>query len=193
MAIAYNIYSNSGTGSFVDYTKPIGTTIQTTFTLPPLEPGTDTLFSVRAIDTTTGLEDHSTNLTVRIRLDDMGNDITGTPNPPHAVTASNAANGTCRVNWAYVPTSIDGIPDGFFVYITPDSTNANVSPTATIDYSRGQIGYTAVLIGPFNSMTYNIFVCSYNKSGLRSEAKRASLTLSGTPKPFEMGVLTASL
>src|SRR5438309_1221755 len=117
MPIAYNIYASHGAGGPVNYAAPIATTTGLTFTTGPLPPGSDTTFAVRALDTSTNLEESNTDALVRIVLDANGADVSGRPNPPHAVVLSPAPAGSCLVSWAFAAVQ-SGKPVGFQVFLT---------------------------------------------------------------------------
>ena len=149
MTINYQIYSNGGSGGAVDYSTPVATTSALSAVLGPLAPSSDNTFVVRALDTTSGLEEANTTVSVRIVIGADGSDVTALPASPHAVALAAVGAGSCRVSWAYVPVAGYGTPTGFNVYLAPSSAAAPVPPTATVAYQSGCVGYSVLLAGPF--------------------------------------------
>jgi hypothetical protein len=183
MAIAYRIYSNGGTGGPVDYSAPVASATGPGYVSAPLPVSSDTTFAVRAFDPGTGLEEANTEAQVRVVLDGQGADVSGRPNPPHAVGLAPAPGGGCRVNWAYRPDPWSGAPDGFQVYLTQVGSARGGSPAATVAYAPGQVGYRCVLPGPFGFATYTAVVESYNAAGADggTAASTAAVGLPATP------------
>jgi hypothetical protein len=165
MAISYNIYANDGVGGPVNYTTPVATTAGLTYVSAPLPPGSDTTFAVRALDTSTSLEEANTDASTRIILDANGGDMSGRPNPPHAVALSAVSGGGCLVSWAFDAAAQFGTPVGFQVFLTEGSSVAYTSPAVTVAYVQGQVGYVYTLPGPYTRSTYSAAVRSYNTAG----------------------------
>lgn len=176
MTIAYRIYGNNGVGGPVNDLTPIGTTTGTTILLGPLPPSTDNTFLVRAYDTTTGLEEANTEALVRLVIGANGLDITGLPNPPHALSASEAEGGGCRVSWGYSPDWTSGIPLGFNVYMSAGNVVDTTAVSAAVPYTPGIVGYSCLLPGPFIRTTYTVLVRSFNAIG--TEKNNQSITAS---------------
>ena len=130
MGISYNIYANDGLGGAVNYAAPLASTTSISFTTGSLPRSSDTTFAVRAMDTTTGLEEANTEARVRVVLDGNGLDISARPNAPRALMARASAGGGCLATWGYNPVGQAGAPTGFLVYLTPGAT-ANYSTPAT--------------------------------------------------------------
>ncbi len=165
MTINYQIYSNGGSGGAVDYSTPVATTSALSAVLGPLAPSSDNTFVVRALDTTSGLEEANTTVSVRIVIGADGSDVTALPASPHAVALAAVGAGSCRVSWAYVPVAGYGTPTGFNVYLAPSSAAAPVPPTATVAYQSGCVGYSVLLAGPFAAGSYLATVTAYNATG----------------------------
>ena len=117
MTINYQIYSNGGSGGAVDYSTPVATTSALSAVLDRSSPSSDNTFVVRALDTTSGLEEANTTVSVRIVIGADGSDVTALPASPHAVALAAVGAGSCRVSWAYVPVAGYGTPTGFNVYL----------------------------------------------------------------------------
>ncbi len=165
MAIVYRIYSNRGSGGPVDYSAPIASTNSLTWVTGPVGPSADTTFVVRAFDPVTGLEESNTEARLRVAFGPDGTDITGRPNPPHALSVSPTIGGGCRVAWAYAPAEPGGVPTGFHVYLTPGNTVDSTSQAGAVPYTPGKVGYSLILPGPYTLSTYTAAVCSFNASG----------------------------
>jgi hypothetical protein len=193
MSIIYNIYSNRGKGGAVDYSALLASTPGLSFDPGPLTTPGDYTFAVRACDTTTGLEDANTDARVHVVLDADGNDVTGLPGPPHAVFPSAGPGGSCRVCWAYRPSSHYGIPDGFQVVVARDDGAANSTSTATVPYSQRRVGYSCVLPGPFEYATYAVTVQSFNTVGQETNPPSVTISLGQSEEPLQMDPVTVRL
>jgi hypothetical protein len=185
MTTAYRIYSNDGAGGPVDFSAPVASTAALSYVAGPLGAPTDTTFVVHAYDPDTGLEEANTEASVRLVVAADGTDVSGLPNPPHALTLSPAFGGGGRVGWAYAPAGAYGLPAGFNVYLTEGPAVDYTSPAVTVPYSPGVIGYSCVLPGPFTPSAYTAGVRSYNATGV--EANTGSVTGAlGIPAPYAM-------
>src|SRR5882757_4436380 len=105
MTIIYRVYSNGGMSGPIDYLTPVATTGALTYVSGPMPVASDTTFVVRAFDTLTNLEEANTDVRVRIVIGADGQDISGLPRAPHALSISPAVGGGCRVSWAFAPAS----------------------------------------------------------------------------------------
>jgi hypothetical protein len=132
----------------------------------------DNTFLVRAYDPTTGLEEANTEAMVRLVIGPNGLDLTGLPNPPHALAASDAQGGGCRITWAYSPDWESGTPSGFHVYISAGTVVETTAASATVPYLSGVSGYSCLLPGPFSRTTYTVLVRSFNAVGTESNIQR---------------------
>jgi hypothetical protein len=164
----YNIYANNGAGGPIDYTTPIGSTTDLSFVIGPLAPLSDNRFAVRALDPATNLEEANTESCVRILLDANGSDISSRPNPPHALVIRSIAGGGCRASWAYNPIGQGGTPIGFHVYLTQGNTPAYDSPSASVAYLAGTMGYSCVLSGLAAGTSYTVAVRAYNGTAIEN-------------------------
>jgi hypothetical protein len=165
MAIAYNIYANNGAGGPVNYSQPIATTSSLSYVPGALTPSSDTTFAVRAKDTVSNLEEANTDARIRIVLDGSGNDLSGVPNSPQSVVLSALAGGDCLVTWAYIPALSAGVPTRFQIYLSQGQTVNYGSPTMTVPYVPGQVGFTCKLAGPFAFSSYSASVRAVNDAG----------------------------
>ena len=116
-----HVYSNTGVGDAINYSTPIASTTNLTYTTSPLSlPGTWS-FGVRAVSLATGLEEENVDCALTLILDSGGNDITSRPAPPLAIRAFALARGAVRVEWAYPRTTGPKAPTGFNVYLGLDA------------------------------------------------------------------------
>lgn len=191
MTILYRIYTNHGAGDPVDYTAPLVSTPALTYTAGPLGLSTDTTFVVRAFDDRTGFEEASTESRVRIIIAADGSDVSGHPNPPHAVTLSRIAGGGCRVCWAFANAEPFGTPTGFYVYLSQGSVVNYMTPTVTIPYSAGKLGYSVTLPGPFVVSAYTAAVRSFNATGASTASGTVKSNLGLLALPFLMEPVSA--
>jgi hypothetical protein len=166
MPISYNIYMNDGRGGDVDYTTPIATTHGLTFTFGPLAAPGDTTFAVRAIDTTSGIEEANTDARARIVLDASGNDVTNRPHNVRGLSVRPTRGGCCRVAWGYVPIGREAIPIRFAVYLTPGSSPDLSTPAAVVPYAAGTVGYECSLSGLADQTSYIVAVRAIGPSPL---------------------------
>jgi hypothetical protein len=192
MAVSYHVYSNDGNGGPVDYTNPIATVSGTTYSVGPVSPSSDTIYAVRAFDTDTGLEEANTNVRVRVVIDAEGNDVSGRPNPPHAVWAVSTSGGSCRVTWGYAPNYSCGAPDGFHVYVQPTQDTVPSAPLATVKYVKGRVGYSVALPGPLAPAMYKVSVGSYNVIGEVAQFAEVTIPLGAQTSTYDMDVVSVS-
>lgn len=193
MAITYRIYSNGGAGGPVDYSAPVASTNGLTWVAGSVGPSSDTTFAVRAFDPGLGLEESNTEARVRIVVGPDGADLTGRPNPPHALSMSPVAGGGCRVSWAYAPADPDRTPTGFQVYLTQGNTVGSSSPAGAVPHAPGKVGYSLVLPGPFTLSTYTAGVCSFNAAGAGVIAETATGTFGLPTVPFALEPVRAQI
>ena len=190
MTITYRIYSNNGNGGPVDFSTPLATTTELTYTIGPLGVSTDSSFVVRAYDPASGFEEANTDAQVRVVLGADGTDLSQLPNPPHALVLSPAANGGCRVSWAYAPANWYGTPTAFSVFLTQGNAVDYSAPAASVAFSQGVIGYSCMLPGPFALSTYTVAVRSFNATGVETNTE-AITSVFGLPAPFAMDPVLA--
>ncbi len=158
MSIVYNVYANDGQGGLVNYSAPIATTSNLSWTVGPLAFPSDNRFGVRAFDTVLGIEEANTDALVRIILDASGNDITNQPNAIVGLSATALAGGACWVTWGYDPAGQGGPPSTFDVGLTAGTTPSSGSPAATVVYQPSVSGYGCTLSGLASNTEYTIAV-----------------------------------
>jgi hypothetical protein len=168
MAISYNLYRNDGMGGDVDYLTPIATTSDLTHVVGPLLTPSDNTFTVRALDTVSGIEEANTDARVRIIIDAAGNDVTARPNAVVGLSARPTAGGTCWVSWCYDSTGQGGPPSLFNVTLTAGPTPSLGNPAATIAYSPGVAGYGCSLSGLPGNTACTVAVQSVGASSVLS-------------------------
>ncbi len=161
MAIAYRIYSNSGLGDPINYSTPIAQVSSPTFTTQSLPAPGDYLFGIRAVDTTTNLEEANTNVRLRLVLDAAGNDITQRPNPPFALSVRPSTQGV-HVSWCHRTSSPAAPPIGFRVYVGLDPMVDYTKPAAVVTYSPGPLLQTAEITNLSPGQKYRMSVRAYN-------------------------------
>ena len=191
MTILYRIYTNHGSGGLVDYTTPLVSTPALTYAVGALGPSTDTTFVVRAFDDGTGFEEASTESRVRIIIAADGTDVSVQPNPPHAVTLSRTTGGGCRVCWAFAKAVPFGTPTGFNVYLTPGSVVTYATPTVSVPYSSGRLGYSVTLPGPFAVSAYTVGIKSFNSTSASTASGTATSQIGLSAQPFAMESVNA--
>jgi hypothetical protein len=181
MAINYHVYSNTGAGDPINYSSPIDTTANLTFTTAALaHPGTWS-FGVRAFDTVSGLEESNVDAVVTIVLSATGVDITNTPPSPLGLRAFAIQNAGIRAEWTSPPTTPAKAPTSFNIYSgigTPDFT----TPIANILASSGLANsFVANLTSGFTGgTTYAIGVRAVNATGVDQNTNFVSVTVSST-------------
>jgi hypothetical protein len=186
MPIIYRIYSNHGTGGPVDYSTPVATTAGITYVTDPLPPASDSTFVVRAFDTITNLEEANTEARVQVVVGADGQDLSDLPKAPHALSISPTFGGGCRVSWAFAPAGTNGLPVGFYVYLTKGQIAVDSTPTATVPFVAGRIGYSYTLPGPFSPATYSASVRSFNNVGVEANTQSVMSAIGITAEPFAM-------
>ena len=190
MVVLYRVYSNNGRGGPVDYGNPLATAPGPTFETAPLASPGDHTFAVRAFDPASGLEESNTEARARIVLDAAGVDVTGRPNPPHALAARATAGGGCRVTWAYSPNGQAALPDGYHVYLTPGNVAARSVPAATVPHSPDRLGQACDLAGMADAQSYVVSVRAFRGSNVDQNVQ--SVTVVGRANgPVDVDGLTA--
>jgi hypothetical protein len=184
MTIQYHIYSNDAAGGPVSYQAPIATVAGTSYSTPPLAPGSNTTFAVRAFNTASGLEEANVDARVQIVLDSQGNDISGRPAPVLGLSARAAAAGAFVVTWLKNPAVLAGKATGYHVYLgTP--TTSYASPAATVS-DTGARHYTTTIPGLADGQTYQVAVRAFNAAGEENNTFAVSVTArSSGPSPVD--------
>jgi hypothetical protein len=165
-------------GGPVDYSTPIGTSAGLSFVLPPLAPGSDSTFGVRAFDASSGLEEANTDARLRIVTDTNGLDISGRPAPPVGLSVAAIAGGGIRVRWMASPSLPFAKPTGFHVYLgtpAPDYSH----PAATVP-AGGDRDSSATLPALTDGVTYQVAVRAFNAVGEETNTTTASITADAT-------------
>jgi hypothetical protein len=174
--IAYNVYANTGAADAINYTVPLGTTYQTTFTTLPLSFPGSWMFAVRAHNSYG--EEKNLDCKVTLILDATGRDITHRPMPPIALRGKPLAGGDIHLTWGYPPIQPANMPKGFNVYLwqkgsTPDLTK----PAVVVAFSSGRGGvWTADLTGNTDATTYLALVRAYNAHAEENNQKTIEVT-----------------
>ena len=192
MSIIYNIYANDGLGGLIDYSAPIGSTSGLSFSPPALTAPSDNTFAVRAFDTILGLEESNTDARVRIVIDSGGNDLTGRPNAPNALTASPTANGGCAIAWAYNSISQGGAPTGFQVFLTAGAEPGYATPAASTTFAPGTVGYSCGLSGLVDGVLYTVAVRGFNAVGVETNTTAVTQIVGDATPPNNVDQLVAS-
>jgi hypothetical protein len=182
MAIVYNVYSNGGSGGPVNYSTPIATTSNLSYTVGPLPPASDYRFTVRAMDTAAGIEAANTQASVRVVLDASGLEVGQRPNAPSALTARATSNGGCLASWAYQSIGQAAPPTRFLIYLTAGPTADLTTPIATVAYIPATSNYSRQLVGLADGSAYTVAVVARGaSSGLASAAVTALVYGDSTP------------
>ena len=186
MSIVYNVYANDGLGGVVNYGAPIATTAALTYTTSPLPPSSDTTFAVRALDTTTGLEESNTEARVRVILDPNGRDITARPNAPAALAARATAGGGCLATWGYNPVGQGGAPAAFLVYLTPGPAPNYATPAATVPFVAGTARFSCALSGLADGASYSVAVRASNPAAAEVNTSAVALVTADSTPPNQV-------
>ena len=191
MAIVYRIYSNDGAGGPIDYSTPIATTADPSYTINQLAAPGRYRFGVHACDASSGVEELNTQVSVCITLDADGNDVGEAPMPPYALVATPTANGGCRVAWTYPSRGPGPSPTSFLVYLTAGTTPALSSPVVIVPFGAGRAVYGCQLGGLADGMLYALAVVSQATGGRSSGVTVATVVGDSTP-PADVDALTAN-
>jgi hypothetical protein len=192
MAIHYRIYSGDNSGGPVDYASPVATVAGTSWTTPPLPPGSRTRFAVRSFDTITGHEDKNIDAMITVAVDATGGDATNQPAAPSGLSATVSGPGQVRVRWSYLPTPGRPDPDGFRVYRTAGpAVDWSAAPAAIVAFTAMVRDYSTLMAGLVAGTTYAIGV----RSALAGVVNPAGLSAAyAVPAPIgKVSGLSASL
>lgn len=105
-------------------------------------------YSVRAVSAG-GVEQAEPARRVRVAIDDAGNLIAATPNPPIAPTLIRRSGGAMRVAWSYLPHGQAAVPATFYVYVGVNGLVDLTTPAASVAYRAGARRFVAEL-GPYS-------------------------------------------
>ena len=157
----YHIYGNGGSGP-IDYSSPIATTSNLTWTSGPLAFPDTWMFGVRAFNANG--EELNLDAAVTIILDGSGNDITNRPKPPIALRAFPTVGGGIRAEWSYNTINPLPVPTGFHVYLGTPMISYG-SPAATVSYQSSIAGtFVANISGLTGGDVYQLGVRAYNST-----------------------------
>lgn len=77
-----------------------------------------------------------------VAIDENGDLVGSTPNPPYQLTLERMAGGAFRLRWLYARTSEEIAPTGFYIYIDSDGTGFDFNaPAASVKYYFGKGRY----------------------------------------------------
>jgi hypothetical protein len=185
MAIAYYIYTNTGAGDPINYSKPAATVSTLTWPSPTLSFPGSWSFGVRAFDTVSGLEEQNLDCSVTVTLSTSGQDVTNQPMPAVGIRAFPMAGGSIRVEWPYPVVNRARVPTGFNVYIGTGGTPNYSSPVATVLFAAGIANsFVCNLPGLSGGTTYTIGVRAYNAITEESNTNTVTVTANATgPSP----------
>ena len=194
MAIVYRIYSNGGTGGPIDYSTPLATTPDPTYTTAGLAPSRDYRFAVRAFDTATGIEEANTQATRRLVLDGLGRATGDAPKAIHALVARPLVGGNCRVSWAYRSAGQATPPISFEVYLTTGLHTDLGTPQTTVAYRPGALGYSCSLTGLSDGIVSTVSVLARGADALAAcEAVSVGVRGDSTPPDDVDGLIAVAV
>jgi hypothetical protein len=191
MAIVYNIYSNGGSGGPVNYSTPIATTSNLSYTVGPLPQASDCRFTVRVKGTVAGIEESNTQASVRVVLDASGLDVGQRPNAPSALTARATSNGGCLAAWAYQSVGQIAPPTCFLIYLTAGATANLTTPSATVAYVPATSSYSCQLVGLADGSAYTVAVVTQGASSALASAAVTALVSGDSTPPNAVDALVA--
>jgi hypothetical protein len=192
MDIRYNIYKNDHYGGDIDYSTPIFTTSDLSFTTPSLPLSSNNLYAVRAFDAEVGVEESNTDAFVRIIIDSTGNDVTLQPNPPDALFVRALASGTCRATWAYSPNGQGGFPTEFLVYLTAGSVPSYTVPITSVPYRANVLYYACSLGGLADDIAYTVAVRASNLTATETNTSVIAPVVGNWASPSNVDDLAAT-
>jgi len=181
-------------GGPVNFAAPVVTTASLSADMPTLGPGADASYVARAFDTVTGYEDQNNQCRVRVRLDDAGNDVTGQPNPPSALSAVPSVGGSVALAWTYNAGGQGGAPSQFHVYLWLASSAPDYSaPAATVAYHGDSPArpYRVTVSGLTGATQYLTACRAKNGAGEEANTRTTAFTAL-TAGPAAVQFLTAT-
>jgi hypothetical protein len=191
MAIVYNIYSNGGSGGPVNFSTPIATTTNLSYTVGPLSPTSNYRFTVRSMDTAAGIEESNTQASVRVVLDATGLEVGQRPNAPSALTARATSNGGCLAAWAYTSAGQVASPTSFLIYLTAGPTVDLTTPAATVVYIPATSSYSCQLVGLADGSAYTVAVVAQGASNAITSVAVTALVYGDSTPPNAVDALVA--
>lgn len=176
--LLYRVYGNGGLGGPVDYDHPLAAVPALTWPSPPLSPGSDWTFAVRAFDPATGLEDLNTDARVRVVVGLDGSDRSNVPGSPSGLTARATAGGTAAVAWSALNASGPSAPQGFRVWLAAGSTVDFAAPPALdVAATPAKVSYRVTLSGLADGQAYAVACRAY--LGAADDGNSGVVTLIG--------------
>ena len=188
---SFLVWQGPADGSPIDYTTaPTATLKALTWTSATMPTSSSTRFAVRVFDPATGYDDGNIDATVTVTLDSLGNDISGLPPAPVALSAVAGPAGALSVNWCLLlPPGAPAMPIAFLVWIsTGPAVDYASTPAATVPYVPGQTLYQVTLSGLINGANYRVGVRSVNDAGTEMNTNMAGVQV-GTHGPSPVTTL----
>jgi hypothetical protein len=190
--ISYHIYRNDGAGGPIDYSTPVATTADTSWTAPgPLACPGDWKFGVRAFRTDDAQEEQNLDVAAALVLDAQAVDVTRRPTAPSGLRAIPRPAGAIRVEWGWHGLNRTRLPRGFRVYVGIGGPPDYATPRASTPYVLGKTSYSADLTGLASGTTCWIAVRAFNDAGEESNTATVPAA-SSAAGPQGVDALTAT-
>jgi hypothetical protein len=189
--VAYNIYGNDGSGGPIDYSTPIATTTETSWSSASLATPGSWKFSVRAVRVADGLEEQNLDAAITLDLDASAADVSSRPLPPNGLRAIPRPKGVVRVEWGYHLVERARTPSGFHVYAGIGGSLDYGSPVATVPFVLGRISYLAELNGLNAGEIYTVGVRAFNTAGEEANVSTTEVVSDATG-PQGVDILAAN-
>ncbi len=187
--VGYHIYSNSGIGDPIDYTTPIDTTGQLTWTSGVLAFPATWSFGVRAYDRCG--EESNIDCAVTFILDASGIDITNRPLAPVGLRGFATAGGSVKLEWTQPPSTPAKAPTGFHVYYGIAAVDYT-TVRATVTSASAIAGhFFATISGLTDGQAYRFSVRAFNLTAEEQNTAIAIVTADATG-PSAVSSLTAT-
>ena len=193
MAIHYHVYTNDGAGGPVDYSAPIASTSALSFETGTLPAPSDYRFAVRAYDTESGYEEANTDAIARIVLDGLGRDVGSRPVAPHALTAKATVAGGFRAAWAHRTPAGRVEPTRFLVSIAPASAPTMSTRIGSVEFRKGQAGYSFQGSGLLDQTQYVLSVSAQGAADYLESDSVTTLFVADATAPEDVDNLIAVL
>jgi hypothetical protein len=189
----YLVYVNDGLGGPIDYSAPIAHTCSTSWSPPPLPPGTWS-YGIRASNPF-GIEENL-DCALSIVIGPDGQDWTCLPPPPVGLRAIPGPGASLLACWTAgtLPAGDPRAPTGFTVHIAPLGEPLDyLNPVATVDAAAALQGIsTAAITGLVDRTTYSLGVRAVNAVGTELNTNTVTATARGSGPGPVIG-LTANL
>lgn len=185
----YHVYSNSGAGDPINYTVPIATTGQLTWTSGTLAfPGTWS-FGVRAYAACG--EESNVDAAVTFILDASGIDITNRPFAPVGLRGFPIAGGLVKLEWTQPPSTASKAPTGFHLYYGISSVDYTTVRATVLANSAIAGHFFAIISGLTDGQTYKFSSRAFNSVAEEQNTAIAVVTADATG-PRAVSSLTAT-